>query len=410
MKDRSLEKIWTKSFISIALTQFLVFIAFYTLLTTLPIYVINHLGGSEADGGLVVTVMLIAAIIIRPFSAKLLDIIGKKKGLVLSVTLFTMTTFFYIWIDQLIPLLVLRFIHGISFGILTTVTGAIAADVVPRSRRGAGLGYFAMAMNLALVVGPFIGLTLLQTASFQTLFIVLSILLVAGVVSSLFVQIPASTEYQTKKTSFRLKASDLIEIKALPIALISGLVGMAYASIMSFISVYAESLKLSTAASYFFLVFAIVMVASRPSLGRAFDERGPKFVLLPSLLIFSIGLLTLSFTTTAIMLLIAAGFIGLGYGTMLPGLQTMAIQSTDHSRSGHATATFFIFYDLGIGTGSFVWGLVVASFNFQNMYLINAALVLITAFIFNQYLAWKKNSQAKKQQLYHEIQDSKSKI
>jgi len=156
MKDRSLEKIWTKNFISIALTQFLVFIAFYTLLTTLPIYVINHLGGSEADGGLVVTVMLIAAIIIRPFSAKLLDIIGKKKGLVLSVTLFTMTTFFYIWIDQLIPLLVLRFIHGISFGILTTVTGAIAADVVPRSRRGAGLGYFAMAMNLALVVGPFI--------------------------------------------------------------------------------------------------------------------------------------------------------------------------------------------------------------------------------------------------------------
>src|SRR5699024_6250399 len=97
MKNNNLEKIWTKDFISIASTQLLLFIAFYTLLTTLPIYVINDLGGSESDGGLVVTVMLIAAIIMRPFSAKILDLISKKKGLVISVAIFTATCFLYIW-------------------------------------------------------------------------------------------------------------------------------------------------------------------------------------------------------------------------------------------------------------------------------------------------------------------------
>src|SRR5699024_11317756 len=97
--------------------------------------------------GLVVTCMLIAAILIRPFSAHILDVFGKKRSLVLSVVLFTVTTFFYMWINEFIPLLILRFVHGISFGVVTTATGAIAADIIPESRRGAGMGYFAMAID-----------------------------------------------------------------------------------------------------------------------------------------------------------------------------------------------------------------------------------------------------------------------
>src|SRR5690554_5558384 len=117
MENKQLEKIWTKNFIGISLTQLLVFTVFYSLLTTLPIYVTSHLGESQSSAGLVVTFMLISAIIVRPFSGKILDIVGKKKTLVLSIILFAITTFFYIWIDQLVPLLTLRFIHGISFGI-----------------------------------------------------------------------------------------------------------------------------------------------------------------------------------------------------------------------------------------------------------------------------------------------------
>lgn len=117
----------------------------------MPVYVINDLGESQFKAGLIVTFMLISAILIRPFSPKILDITGKKKGLVLTVVLFTVTTFFYMWLDSFIPLLVLRLIHGISFGIVSTATGAIVADIIPQTRRGAGMGYFAMAMNLALL-------------------------------------------------------------------------------------------------------------------------------------------------------------------------------------------------------------------------------------------------------------------
>jgi len=402
MKKRQIEKIWTRSFVSVSLTQFLVFTVFYALLTTLPVYVINHLGESESKAGLVVTCMLIAAILIRPFSAKILDVFGKKRSLVLSVVLFTVTTFFYMWINEFIPLLILRFVHGISFGVVTTATGAIAADIIPESRRGAGMGYFAMAMNLAVVTGPFIGLTLLQFVPFQTLFLVLNVLMVLSVIFSFNVHLTETVKVeQANLSDLKLKISDLIEVKALPIGLISGLVGFSYASILSFVPVYAEKIGLSSSASYFFLVFAVVMIIFRPYLGRAFDEKGPKVVLIPSLLIFAIGLTLLGFTMSALLLLISAGLIGLGYGTLLPGFQTMAIQTTHHHRSGHAISTFFIFYDIGIAAGAFVWGLISTDFGFRNMYFLSAILVAITVLIFHVYLTWKE----KEVNAYKEIID-----
>lgn len=394
MQVQEKERIWTTSFISLALTQFILFTVFYALLTTLPIFVIEELGGAQADAGLVVTFMLAAAILIRPFSAKILDIVGRKKTLVYSVAIFALTTFFYLGMKQFIPLLLLRFIHGISFSIVTTATSAIAADIVPNSRKGAGMGYFAMSMNLAVVAGPFIGLTLLQFVPFHAFFMVLSVFMVFSVMCTFLVRFKElGHDEHAERPTLALKLSDMIEPKAIPIAIVSGLVGIAYASILSFVPVYAEEIGLEKTASYFFLVFAIVMIVFRPYLGRAFDEKGARFVLVPSLVIFAVGLTMLGFTTTSIALLIAAGLVGLGYGTLLPGFQTVAIQSTESHRSGHAISTFFIFYDLGIATGAFVWGIIIGGYGYETMYFVGAVLVLVTSVILYQLLSKAKQEQ-----------------
>lgn len=380
--------IWTKNFVSVSLTHFIVFVTFYALLTTLPMYVIKELGGDEAQGGLLVTIMLIAAIFVRPFSGTLLEKIGKKRTLFISVLLFSITTFFYMWLTQYEALLGLRFFHGISFAVLTTATGAIAADVIPPERRGEGLGYFAMSMNIAVVIGPFIGLTMLQFTTFYNLFLLLSVTMICGTVTSWLVQVPKELEedyshktHKTKKLSFE----DLFEKKAFPIAIIASLIAFSYSSVISFISVYANSLGLSAASSYFFIVFALIMILTRPSLGRAFDVKGPNFVILPSLLIFSIGLISLSFIQSAWGLLISGGIIGLGYGSLLPSFQTMAVQSTSEHRSGHATATFFTFFDSGIAIGSYVLGVVVSFSNFTILYNICAVVVILVLGLFYFY-------------------------
>src|SRR5699024_823098 len=220
-----------------------------------------------------------------------------------------------------------------------------------------------------------------------------------------FEEVP-KVEQETNKLKLRL--SDLIEVKALPVALISGLVGFAYATILSFVSVYAEDIGLSSAAGYFFLVFAVLMIASRPYLGRAFDEKGPKFVMIPSLFVFAAGLALLGFTTSAFVLLISAGLIGLGYGSLLPGFQTMAIQTTSPHRNGHALSTIVVCFYIGIASVSCFLLLNSTDFGFKCMYLIGAILVVVTALIFNMYLNRKeKRAEFKQVRSFQEVSDTK---
>ncbi|WP_018933056.1 MFS transporter [Gracilibacillus lacisalsi] len=375
-------KIWTKNFISIAAVNLFIFITFYTLLTTLPLYVIDKWGATEAQGGLVVTAMLLAAILLRPFSGTILDIFGKRKMLLISSILFAITMIFYLFVDTFMTMLILRFIHGLSFAIVTTVTSAIAADIVPAKRRGEGLGYFTMAMNLAVVFGPFIGLTVIQFTSYHNLFLMLNLFTVLSVISSLFVQANEVKPTDQPKGTSSFKLKELLEKEAVSISFIGLLIAFAYASIVSFISVYGNARELDHVSNYFFVVFAVTMLLSRPFLGKQFDLRGPKPVIIPCMVLFSLGLFMLSFSNQAVTFLIAAAIIGVGYGSLLPFFLTIAVSRVKQHRTGHATATFYTLYDLGIALGSYILGIVVSLMGFTNMFIMLAVFVGLILFLF----------------------------
>ncbi|MFP3472279.1 hypothetical protein R0J90_19695, partial [Micrococcus sp. SIMBA_144] len=72
--------------------------------------------------------------------------------------------------------------------------GAIAADTIPRERRGEALGYFAMSMNPAALTGPFIAPTLPPTAPYMTIFLVLSGIMTIGVLCTLGVKVIENSE------------------------------------------------------------------------------------------------------------------------------------------------------------------------------------------------------------------------
>lgn len=381
------EPIWTKSFISLFFTNISVFIVFYGLVTTLPLYAIGVLNRTDEDAGLLMTVFLLSAIVVRPFTGKILDIAGKRKMLWIGLVLYLICTVLYYFIQPFAGLLVLRFVQGIWFSIITTATLSIAADIVPMTRRGAGLGYFAMSTNLAVVLGPLIALSIIQSYSFDILFIVMSTLMVVGVLTSL--SAPAGVVPEKNDMKNKLSIGDLFEKEALPVALLGSLIAFSYASVLSYLSIYAQEKGLLALASTFFLVFAAVMLVTRPFTGRLFDEKGPKYVIIPGFIFFAIGLILLANMDSGISFLVAGAFVGFGYGALVPSLQTLAVQSTKHERSGYATATFFTFFDSGLALGSFALGLIALHFGYQYVYLSSGALVLVV-FILYMVIGRKK--------------------
>lgn len=349
------------------------FIVFYGLVATLPLYALDVLNRSDEEAGLLMSIFLLSAIIVRPFTGKLLDVAGKRKMMWVSLILYLLCTILYYLMSDFQALLILRFIHGIWFSIITTASGSLAADMIPLNRRGAGLGYFAMSTNLGVVLGPLIALFLVQAFSFDMLFIALSVLLVIGALTALGVPHIEITSQQPKK---KLSLNDLFEGKAMPVAVLGGLFSFTYASILSYISIYAQGKGLLGLASTFFVVFAVVMLLTRPFTGRIFDEKGPQYILIPGMILFFLGLVSLAFMNSGMMFMIAGAFVGLGYGAIVPSLQALALQRTAPERSGYATATFFTFFDLGIALGSYVLGFVAVYFGYQNMYLISSVAIL----------------------------------
>lgn len=332
------------------------------------------------------TSFLLSAIIVRPFTGKLLDIVGKRKMLWVGLVFYLLCTILYYFIVPFSGLLVLRFMHGIFFSIVTTAAGSLAVDNVPQTRRGAGLGYYTMSTNLGVVLGPMIALVFIQFLSYDALFIGMSAFMLVGVFTSL--SIPEKHFQATDRVKTKIVLGDLFEKSAARVSIFAFFIAFSYASVLSFISIYAQYKGLLALTSTFFLVFAAVMLVARPFTGRMFDEKGAHFVIIPGFITFVIGLILLAFMNSTFLFLISAAFIGFGYGSIVPSLQTLAMQSTTPERSGYATATFFTLFDAGIAVGSFVFGLIVVQTSFQFVYVISALLTLCVVFLYVRH--WRK--------------------
>ncbi|EQC4398337.1 MFS transporter, partial [Escherichia albertii] len=184
------EKLWTKDFWAITIISFIIFFVFYILLTLLPIYISDRLHASPDKAGLLVTLFLIAAIVIRPFAGQWVGKYSNKAILVLSSLAFLLVTALYPFCQSIQSLLFIRVLHGITFGVITTVKGTISARLIPASRRGEGISFFSLAMGLAMVVGPWIGLNMARWEAFAPALWLCTGVAAVGVILSLIMTVP----------------------------------------------------------------------------------------------------------------------------------------------------------------------------------------------------------------------------
>ncbi|MCT8089646.1 MFS transporter [Acinetobacter sp. C_4_1] len=378
-------RLWNRSFILCLCNNLFLFTYYYALLTILPIYIMKDLGGTVKEAGLALTLFLVSSIAVRPFSGLIVEKLGKKIAFRGSELLFVVFALSYLFADSMWALLLIRFIHGIWFSVLTTVTVPIANDFIPDHRKGEGMGYFVMSTNLAVVFGPLIALTVLQFTDFKMLFSLLTAVIGLGFIFCLMIPVQQQDKVaftaETKEKT-RLGWHDIIETRAIPIGFVALLTAFAYSSIMSFITAYSESKDLLAYTSLFFIVFAISMIVVRPWVGKIYDRKGASAVIYPSFIFFAIGLVVVSFISNQWLLWLSAIFIGIGYGSLFPCFQTIAIQSVAKQRMGHAISTFFTLFDLGMAIGSVILGLMIAYYGYQLSYLFCAVITVLTLFVY----------------------------
>ncbi|AXI10913.1 MFS transporter [Oceanobacillus zhaokaii] len=388
-------KLWTKDFIMVSTSNFLLFISFYILMVTLAVYSIEKFHASQSQAGLASSIFVLGAVLVRPIAGKTIEKVGKKKLLLFGLILFLVMMLFYFPVNNLALLLIIRFIHGFAFGISTTATGTIVADIIPAVRRGEGMGYFATSTNLAMAVGPFLGLYISQNFENNIIFITTTVFAVIALIATLFLRVPKTAfipSASDEMGGFRL--SDYFERSTIGIGILVALLGFVYSSILSFFTSYAVEINLVDAASFFFVLYAVFLLLSRPITGQMFDRLGENAVIYPSLLLFGVGMFLLSQANIGIILLIAGAIIGIGFGTFQSSAQTVAINEAPRHRIGLATSTYFVFFDTGIGIGPFVLGFILPLIGFRGMYVSMAVIIFVCIFVY--YIVHGKKAAARK--------------
>jgi MFS family permease len=389
MKD----KLITKNYIEILAANFLLFFGFWLLMPVLPFYLAEVFDANKTTIGAVLSCYTIAALCIRPFSGYLLDTFARKPLYLLAYFTFTAIFGGYLIAGTLTLFILFRIIHGVSFGMVTVSGNIIVIDIMPSSRRGEGLGYYGLANNIAMSIGPMTGLFLHDAGADYTLIFCCSLgsCLIGFLCASL-----VKTTYKPPVKREPISLDRFILLKGIPAGFSLLLLSIPYGMTTNYVAMYAKQIGIQSSTGFFFTFMALGMAVSRLFSGRLVDrgmvtqviETGLYLVCFCFFGLSSCGWLTTwSLQWTTYFLFTIALLLGIGFGTMFPAYNTLFVNLAPNNQRGTATSTYLTSWDVGIGAGMLLGGYIAEIASFKMAYLFGAALTVISLFYFRSKVA-----------------------
>ena len=388
------EVLWTKSFIMLMVGNLFVFMSFQMLIPTLPPY-IKSLGASGLEIGLVTALFSIGAVLSRPFIGYMLEYRARKPLVLIGALALLAVTVIYPLSQIVVIFLMFRFVHGLAWGWSTTVNGTAAVDVIPRSRLGEGMGYYGLSITLGMIVAPSLGIYLYQVTEFSNLIIVSAVLgaIALGLLAIVHYQTPDSVE-NTKKEDLKFSYfGSLVERSSWYPAFITLIATFGYGTIVTFIVIFGEERGIDQI-FLFYLVNAIMASLSRPVAGKWFDNHGPRGLVLLCMFLSFIGMWVLSFAHSNLLIVVAGALFGVGFGSLIPTLQSWTLSKTPDNRRGVANGMFFSSIDLGIGLSGIIFGVLAQYVQIAVLFQISSIFMLIA-----MAFAWIEGRRRKREAL-----------
>jgi len=372
------EVLWNKNFIIACIANFLTACSFNLLMPTIPLYLTEVLHIESSKVGIILSSYAFALLLIRPFSGFMVDLYPRKALYLIGITCFMAVFLGYYFAVTVSFFIILRFIHGLFWGLSSVSANTVAIDIIPATRRAEGIGYFGVNMNIAMAIAPFFAIAIYEEKGFAYL---ISVALAMGALAILvvcFIKVPKREPIEHKQP---ISLDRFLLVKGLPILFNQIFITFGWGTLMAYAILYGIESGVKNA-GLFFLFLAAGIIASRVISGKLVDKGH-----IHQVIIFAVAVVTLSFLSFALIHTvyaynISAFFIGIGYGTLLPALQTIYIDMAPASQRGTANSTYLTGFDLGIGIGMLTGASIASAYGFENMYLFTSLLCFVGLLIY----------------------------
>ena len=369
-----MDKLWNRNYCKVMAANFMLFFAFYVLTPLLPLYLSEHFGATKDVIGLVLSGYTITALLFRPFSGYVVDSFPRKMVLMVSFGVFAIFFAGYLAASTLLLFTIVRTLHGGPFGALTVANSTVAIDVLPSSRRTEGIGYYGLSNNLAMAIAPTIGIFIYQlTNSFEFLFWLALIVATTGWLIDSTVKLkPRNSRDSSQDRSSRLSLDRFFLTRGWLLGLNMVAFGFSFGVLSNYLAIYGkEVMGITGGTGTYFMLCSVGLILSRLQGSKALREGRVThnaatgmvislvgytlFILMPTL--NQLSILNSQFSIT-IGYYGSALLIGLGNGHMWPAFQNMTINVATNKQRGTANSTILISWDIGMGLGILVGGIV----------------------------------------------------
>lgn len=374
-----LREICNRNFIVITLINFFVMAAYYMVFIISTSYAREKFALSLSNAGLTASLMVIGCLIGRFASGNLITFWGCKILLFTGLLIEIFSIFSSFFINSVFALFIQRLCSGIGMGVVATVTGTAVAYIIPQKYHGFGISLFSTSTALALALGPFFGIFLLKYIPYLTVIKINGICILGCIVIFfLLQQIP----YTVKRHRPLMELNSYIDPRVVSFSLVALLMCLSYGSIQAFMTSYASERDLVNASSLFFLFYAFSAIFTRPISGSLYDSRGENSIFAGIFILTAIALCLLAFAHNSVILLLAGVLFGFGFGNFQSLGQVVSLTLVTKSRFPQATSTFFVFFDLGVGLGPYLFGFTVQYIGYTGMFLLLAGTTVCAAMLY----------------------------
>lgn len=382
------DRLMTSSYCFILAANFLLYFGFWLLIPVFPFYLSEIFHVSNSTIGIVLSCYTVSSLCIRPFSGYLLDAFARKPLYLFAYFIFMLVFAGYMLASLLTVFIILRVVHGFSFGMVTVGGNTVVIDIMPSSRRGEGLGYYGLTNNIAMSIGPMFGLFLHSGgASYITIFSYALVSCALGFLCAWLVKTPYKPPVKREPISF----DRFILLKGLPAGFSLLLLSIPYGMTTNYVAMYARQIGITAETGFFFTFMALGMAVSRLFSGRLVDKgmviqvisAGIYLVCFCYFGLTACGwLVDWNYQVTTVLFFMIALLLGIGFGTMFPAYNTLFVNLAPNSQRGTATSTYLTSWDVGIGIGMLTGGYIAEMATFRMAYFFGAALTVVSLLYF----------------------------
>lgn len=351
----------------------------YSLITPyIPTFMDEVLGATGLLVGIVVSIYPLSEVFLRIPIGAYSDYFGYKRFIAIGYSAQIFCGLLLFAANTPILVMFAQLIRGFGVGCIWVTSQAYATNVGPEEELGTTLGAWFFFNASGFAVGPFLGNRIILRYGYQTLFLVFTLIIAIGILTSFFLKEQKTKENKPTIHTVKEDLGIILERKGVVQALLfTFLAGFNMGMFTSFLPVYLKEIGMAASLGMLLSLRRVAYTGFVPLIGRLGDKFGYERVIIASGIVGIVFISLMPLSNNLYYLIIVLSCWSMSHGAFIVLPTTILGKYTPNTRKGLGMGLRTTLYMLSWVIGPIIFGVISERFGIStNFYILAGILVM----------------------------------